>query len=62
MKVKKQKNKKFPLYPYLLQCSRPCPTVSQSQLDAPVTKDAQHLCLTQTPPLADDSHEIQDFL
>ena len=28
--------KTFPLYPYQLQDSRPCPTVSQYQLDAPV--------------------------
>ena len=36
--------KTFPLY------SRPCPTVSQYQLDAPVTKATRHLCLTQPPP------------
>ena len=32
--------KTFPLYPYLLQMykdSRPCPTVSQDQLDTPMT-------------------------
>ena len=29
--------------------SRPCPTVSQYQLDAPVTQDTQHLCLIQPP-------------
>ena len=28
----------FTLYPYLLQERRPCPAVSQSQLDAPVCK------------------------
>ena len=27
--------------------SRPCPTVSQYQLDAPVMKDTQHLCTTR---------------
>ena len=30
--------------------SRPCPTVSQYQLDAPVMKDTQHLCTTRPPP------------
>ena len=30
--------------------SRPCPTVSQYQLDPLVTKDTRHLCLTQPPP------------
>ena len=29
--------KTFPLYPYCCKDSRPCPTVSQNQLDAPVT-------------------------
>ena len=33
--------------------SSPCPTVSQCQLDAPVTKATGHLCLTQ-PPLDSD--------
>ena len=33
--------------------SSPCPTVSQYQLDAPVTKATGHLCLTQ-PPLDSD--------
>ena len=28
--------KSSPLYPYLLQDSRPCPAVSQYQLDAPM--------------------------
>ena len=32
--------------------SRPCPTVSQYQLDAPVMKDTQHLCTTRPPPEA----------
>ena len=31
---------------------RPCPTVSQYQLDAPVTKDTQHLRTTRPPQLA----------
>ena len=30
--------KTFPLYLYLCKDSRPCPTVSQYQLDAPVSK------------------------
>ena len=30
--------------------SRPCPTVSQYQLDAPVMKATQHLCTTRPPP------------
>ena len=30
--------------------SRPCPTVSQYQLDAPVMKDTQHLPTTRPPP------------
>ena len=30
--------------------SRPCPTVSQSQLDAPVTQDTRHLRHTRPPP------------
>ena len=29
--------------------SRPCPTVSQYQLDALVTQDTRHFCLTQPP-------------
>ena len=29
----------FPLYAYMLQDSRRCPTVSQHQLDAPVMQD-----------------------
>ena len=43
--------KTFPLYPYLLQGQWPCPTVSQYQLDAPVTQDTRHICLTQPPLL-----------
>ena len=31
-----EENSTLPLYPYLLQDSRPCPTESQYQLDAPV--------------------------
>ena len=30
--------------------SRPCPTVSQYQLGAPVTKATGHIRLTQPPP------------
>ena len=41
-----------PLYPYLLQGQRPCPTVSQYQLDAPVTKATGQLHLTQPPLLS----------
>ena len=29
---------------------RPCPIVSQYQLDAPVTQDTRHLCLTKPHP------------
>ena len=38
-------------FPSTLTCcnSRPCPTVSQYQLDAPVMQDTRHLCLTQPP-------------
>ena len=28
---------------------RPCPAVNKYQLDAPVTQDTRHLCLTQPP-------------
>ena len=50
MKVKKQKKSKHS--PSTLTCckdSRPCPIVSQYQLDAPLTQDTRHLCLTQPP-------------
>ena len=42
----------FPLYllMYTLEDSRLCPTVSQYQLGAPVTKATGHLHLTQPPP------------
>ena len=30
--------------------SRPCPTLNQTQPDAPETQDTQYLCLTQSPP------------
>ena len=46
----------FPSPPPTLTCcedSSPCPTASQYQLDAPVTKATGHLCLTQ-PPLDSD--------
>ena len=35
----KEEIKIVSLYPYLPQDSRPCPTVSQYQLDAPVTQN-----------------------
>ena len=41
-------------FPSNLTCykdSRPCPTVSQYQLDAPMSQDTRHLCLTQPSPL-----------
>ena len=50
MKVKKQK--KYKHSPSTLTCyknSRPCPTVSQYQLDALVTQDTRFLCHTQSP-------------
>ena len=40
-------------FPTTITCckdNRPCPTVSQYQLDTPVMQDTQHLCLTQPPP------------
>ena len=52
MKGKKQKKKKQTV-PSTLTCykdSKPCPTVSQYQLDAPVTQDTRHLRHTQPPP------------
>ena len=48
------------LSPSILTCckdSRPCPTVSQYQLDAPVTQDTLHLCLIQPPPHRSTSDE-----
>ena len=51
MKVKKQKNKNIP--PSTLTCykdSRPCPTVSQYQLDAQAMYDTRHLHTTQPTP------------
>ena len=41
--------KTSPPYPYCYKYSRPCPTISQYQLDAPVTKDTWHLRTTQPP-------------
>ena len=38
------------IFPSTLTCckdSMPYPTVSQYQLDTPVTQDTRHLCLTQ---------------
>ena len=46
----KMKVNSIPHYSYLLKKnSRPCPTVSQYQLDTLVTKDTRHLYLTQPP-------------
>ena len=42
--------------------SRPCPTVSQYQLDAPVMKDTQHLCTTRPPPNMDQKTEICSYI
>ena len=44
-----EKVKTFPLYPYLLQDSRPCPTVSQYQLDASVTSETWRFRTTLPP-------------
>ena len=41
--------KTFPFYLTWYKDSRPCPTVSQYQLDAPVTWDTWHLCTTRPP-------------
>ena len=48
MKVKTQK--KFTTHT-CCKDTRPCPTVSQYQLDALVTQDTRHLCHTQPPPV-----------
>ena len=48
MKGKKQ-NKNIPLYPYCYKDSKPCPTVNQYQLDAPVTYDTRYLHHTRPP-------------
>ena len=45
---KKKKKKKTPLFT-CYKDSRPCSTVSQYQLDAPVTYDTRHLCHTRPP-------------
>ena len=45
-KVKEQKKRHY--FPSTLTCCRP--TVSQYQLDAPVTKATEHLRFTQPPP------------
>ena len=42
--------KTFPVYLTCCKGSRPCPTVSQYQLDAPVMQDTRHHSLTQPPP------------
>ena len=52
----------FPLYPYLLQGQQALPTVSQYQLDAPVTKATGHLCLTQPPPKVNKSSVIHTHI
>ena len=46
----KEEVKTFPSTPTCCNGSRLCPTVSQYQLDALVTQDTRHLCLTQPPP------------
>ena len=49
--------------PSTLTCckdSRPCPTVSQYQLDAPVTQNTRHLCFTQPPPLLSEETTVQN--
>ena len=51
--------KTFPRYLTCCKDSRPCPIVSQSQLDAPVTHDTRHLCLTQSAPEGDWCKETQ---
>ena len=51
MEVRNRRNKKHS--PSILTCyknSRPCSTISQYQLDAPVMLDTQHLHHTQPPP------------
>ena len=58
-KVEKQKKKNTPLPPPTLTCckdSRPCPTVSQYQLDALVTLYTQHLRTTRPPSQGDSSY------
>ena len=37
-------------FPLCCKGSRPCPTVSQYQLDTPVTQDTRHLCLISPCP------------
>ena len=47
-KKKKKKKKKHPPSTHICcKDSRPCPIISQYQLDAPVIQDTQHLCPTQ---------------
>ena len=50
MKVKTDEIKHSPSTHTCCKDSRPCPTVSQYKLDALVTQDTRHLCLTQPPP------------
>ena len=48
-----EETKEIKISPLCLTCykdNRPCPTVSQYQLDAPVTQDTQHLRHTRPPP------------
>ena len=42
--------------------SRPCPTVSQYQLDALVTQDTQHLCHTQPSPVLPGKFTLYMYL
>ena len=49
-----EETEEIKIFPSTITCykdSRPCPNVSQYQLDAPVVQDTQHLCLTQPPPI-----------
>ena len=42
--------------------SSPCPTVSQYQLDAPVTKATGHLCLNQPPLHSDQTTRMRKLI
>ena len=46
----KGRNKTFPSTLTSYKNSKPCPTQSQYQLDAPVTQDTRHLRHTRPPP------------
>ena len=52
-------------FPNTLTCykdSRPCPTISQNHLDAPVTYDTRHLHHTRPPPNLMDNIIIKTIL